>query len=220
MRPIAVALRLFLIASIAAAALVVVPLSGRPAAAEHLAGGYYLGTTATGGTVEFAVSTSGTLIVHMTISADPATDSRCGMTVRVLSPGQGIPIINHSFTASSPSAGMAAAGSFARGGMASGTLIASQSSTCPSAVNTTWTATSRLVRITPNSPYVSGANPIVVEGDTTARAVWGRVVDESRRQVQALWMLRDGLWRYQTFTVDGGLRTFPGPVSTAFVILE
>ena len=78
------------------------------------------------------------------------------------------------------------------------------------------------VTVTPNSPYVAGANSIVVQGSDTAANVAASIASSSGQTVSALWVYSAGSWRFYlpaSPSIDGGLATFPGPVASAFVVL-
>lgn len=76
------------------------------------------------------------------------------------------------------------------------------------------------VRVVPNSPYSSGLNAIAVEGPSDAASVDFRVEIDSRRDVLAIWVFRNGTWDYY---VSGGpvgpLTAFPSGWTAAFVVL-
>lgn len=76
--------------------------------------------------------------------------------------------------------------------------------------------------IVPNSPYIAGANGVVVQGAWDAAAVSANVATQSGLPVQALWLLANGRWIFYlpaTPAIDGGLAAFPGPLASAVVIL-
>lgn len=66
--------------------------------------------------------------------------------------------------------------------------------------------------VTPNAPYVAGANGVVVEGGGAASDAAAAIGEASGRRVDALWMLAGGRWRFflpRQSGIDGGLALFP-----------
>ena len=77
--------------------------------------------------------------------------------------------------------------------------------------------------VTPNGPYTSGPNAIVVQGSDSAANVSARVGAASGRPVSTLWVLIGGAYRFYlpaTPGIDGGLSLFHGPVVAAVAVLN
>ena len=84
------------------------------------------------------------------------------------------------------------------------------------------TTASASASVSANDPYAPGLNSVVVMGDGSASSIASRIASESRRPVQAIWVLSRGRWSYflpATPLADGGLTAFPTTPTTALVIL-
>ena len=83
-------------------------------------------------------------------------------------------------------------------------------------------AVAGVVTVTPNSPYTSGLNSIVVQGSGSPADVVAVVATASSMTVTVIWVYSTGEWVFflpATPSIAGGLAIFPGPVASAFVVL-
>ncbi len=83
-------------------------------------------------------------------------------------------------------------------------------------------AVAGVVTVTPNSPYTSGLNSIVVQGSGSPADVVAVVATASGMTVTVIWVYSTGEWVFflpATPSIAGGLAIFPGPVASAFVVL-
>jgi hypothetical protein len=77
--------------------------------------------------------------------------------------------------------------------------------------------------VTPNSPYSSGLNAVVVQGTCTSASAASVIATASGRTVLSIFVLAGGNWLYflPAFpAINGGLTNFPGPLASAIVAIQ
>ncbi len=201
-----------------------------PSYASHIAGATYGGRTSTGADLSLTVSPDGGSISRLTLRYASG-----GCTIAVDVQGGAIPIEGHTFSYTSNfGTPLTITGSFVDAGTAFGSVGVQPPSLPGGATGgcqgglSSWTATSGApppapgaLTVTPNSPYVTGLNGVVVQGSGPASAVAARIAADSGYGVRALWARVEGQWRFYLPDVpgiDGGLGSFAGAASILAVL--
>lgn len=195
--------------------------------ADHAQDRIYFGQHSGGGAVALQVSGDGSTVVDFLIQFDSPD---CPSIVTIGS----VPISNHAFGTPVQSSGAPTATAVSVSGSFSGTSVSGDfsvtysDSTCNESV--TWSAQATSggappvgdISIVPTGSFLAGVNSIVVQGAGSSADVSAVIAADSGREVQSLWLLLNGQWRFflpSVPAIDGGLQSFAGPLASAIVVL-